>query len=288
MFAKGRMACTSTSSMRAFACLALLLVGCTYDVAGVEPPVSTDYPGDDVLHPGEDMFARLVPSGAFMMGCNDGQGRPCAEDEKPYHAVMLSTYSIDRTEVPQVAYYACMQAHQCTPPVGATLDPIDRGSYPVVGVSWHQALDYCNWAHARLPTEAEWERAARGDDGRSWPWGNLAPTCAIANFGDCGHTLRHITEDMTGASPHGVVDMAGNAMEWVADWYQPDAYSESLGQLDPSGPGEGVAKVMRGGSFTSDADAVRTTVRSLAFPDQGFENVGFRCVRGIDTAPGTY
>ncbi len=268
--------------------LPLSTAACTYDIAGVEVPPSHTYPGDDVTHPGEDMIYRQLPSGSFMMGCNDGQGRPCDTDEKPYHSVVLSSYEIDRTETSQFAYALCVNADVCTPPLAASLDPIDRGNYPVVGVTWNQARAFCQWAGRRLPTEAEWERAARGQDGRTWPWGNQEPTCDRVNFGDCGRTLRHLSEvDSSGASPDGVVDMAGNAMEWVADWYDDSAYDGAAGAVDPQGPQSGVVRVLRGGSFTSEARAVRTTYRGFAFPETSYEFVGFRCARSIDTTPGT-
>jgi eukaryotic-like serine/threonine-protein kinase len=264
--------------------IASAAAGCSYDPAGVAKlPTHDDLP-DDVTHPGEDIVTRQLPSGSFMMGCNDGMGRPCDTDEKPYHSVMLSSYTIDRSETTQAAYFACVRAGVCSLPEAATLDPVDRGNYPVVGVTWFQAARYCAWAGKRLPSEAEWERAARGDDGRTWPWGNEAPTCDRANFGDCGATLRHIDDGTRGTSPFGVVDMAGNAVEWVADWYDDSAY-ENLppGVTDPTGPANGVVRVLRGGSYASEARGIRTSYRGFAFPDTSYELVGFRCAQSVDT-----
>jgi formylglycine-generating enzyme required for sulfatase activity len=260
-----------------------VLAGCGFDVAGVNQLPRR--PADDGNPPpvSQGVATRRILEGAFMMGCNDGVVADCEADEKPYHSVMLSPYEIDRTETSQAAYLACMNAHFCTKPVFAAIDPIDLGDFPVVGVTWIQAAQYCAFADKRLPTEAEWERAARGEDGRTWPWGNEAPTCTRANFGDCGEVLRATGGDSRGASPHGVVDMAGNALEWVADWYDDRGYaSADATDVDPRGPRTGVARVLRGGSFTSDAHGVRTTQRSFEFPGWSFESVGFRCARSIE------
>jgi formylglycine-generating enzyme required for sulfatase activity len=207
----------------------------------------------------------------------------CDDNERPYHSVHLSPYEIDRNETTQNAYLACVDAGFCTVPMFMPVDPIDLGEFPVVGVTWTQAAPYCAWAGKRLPTEAEWERAARGEDGRMWPWGNEPPSCDRANFGDCGQLLRAAVGDSRGVCPHGVVDMAGNALEWVYDWYDDRGYAAAMASdVDPAGPPTGVARVLRGGSYNSDARGVRTTQRSFEFPGWSFESIGFRCARSIE------
>jgi formylglycine-generating enzyme required for sulfatase activity len=245
-------------------------------------------PGDDVTPPPWAPPTLLIPTGAFMMGCNPALVSPCDSDEMPYHAVSLSTYEIDRIETTQYAYARCVEAGACTPPADSRhWDPIDLGDAPVVGVTWAQADAFCRWMGKRLPTEAEWERAARGDDGRLWPWGNETPTCTRANFGACGEVLREAGALLDGSAPRGALDMAGNALEWVADWYDADAYAARADgrTADPAGPAEGVARVLRGGHWKSDERSLRTSYRGAFAPDVALETSGVRCARTLQTGP---
>ncbi|MBI5513253.1 MAG: SUMF1/EgtB/PvdO family nonheme iron enzyme [Deltaproteobacteria bacterium] len=162
-----------------------------------------------------------VPAGPFLMG-SDAVGEP---DEWPRHTVDVPAFSIDRTEVPRSAYDRCVRAGACREarPLDARFE---RPTLPVVGVSWHQARAYCAWAGRRLPTEEEWEKAARGTDGRTYPWGETYPTNALAVFGRAEATGSPdpVGSHPRGASPYGALDLAGNVWEWVESPYDPYAY----------------------------------------------------------------
>jgi len=228
----------------------------------------------------------LVPAGEFLMGSTDaGSG------EKPQHKVYLDAYLIDRTEVTNAMYARCVAAGACKPP--SSLSSSERSSYygnsrfdlyPVIYVSWDDARSYCQWAGGRLPTEAEWEKAARGTDGRIYPWGNEGPTCDRVNYdgGKCVGDTAPVGAYPQGASPYGALDMAGNVWEWVADWYQ-DTYYASAPTRNPPGPGSGQYRVLRGGGwFRYDGDLRAAYRHHFYYPTGQSNDIGFRCV----AAPG--
>jgi formylglycine-generating enzyme required for sulfatase activity len=274
--------------MRAGAWLAVLgLVGAC---AGDRPIRAEDDVGQGSGRP-DDIGGTAVPvlSGTTWMGCNPGVESSCATDETPYHGAMLSSFEIDRAEVTKLAYYLCMRAGSCTPPAAALepLDVVDLGLYPVVGVTWAQASAYCAFLGWRLPTEAEWERAARGSDARLFPWGEGHLDCQHANLAGCERPLLAAESLPAGASAFGALHMAGNAAEWVADWYAEDGYVvDADGAIDPVGPATGVAKVVRGGSFLSADVDVRASARDARAPGEASVDVGFRCARGLVGTPG--
>jgi sulfatase modifying factor 1 len=228
----------------------------------------------------EDMMG--VSKGSFMMGCNQDVDAECLDYENPYHRVTLSAFQIDIYEVTQKRYAGCLDAGECGAPT-CDWDPVARADQPVVCITHDQAQVYCEWAGKRLCTEAEWERAARGKDGRRFPWGNQAASCDLAVMDDggagCG-TLEafEVGSRPGGQSPCGAHDMAGNVLEWTADWFGVDYYAGSP-EENPKGPESGSFRVMRGGSFNSISRTLRTSYRAQANPTSGYNNLGVRCCK---------
>jgi formylglycine-generating enzyme required for sulfatase activity len=217
-----------------------------------------------------------VPAGEFAMGCNEEVDSACDEDEKPQHTVMVSAFAIDRTEVTQAQYTACVLDGACLPP---SCDwNCDNADYPASCLVSSQAETYCAWAGKRLPTEAEWEKAARGSDARKFPWGNDEPSCSMVNMSGCGGAAKPVGSLPSGASPYGALDMAGNMVEMVADRYD-EAYYSASPASDPQGPGSGERYVGRGGGFKSDSKFVRTSKRDWYDLTDAGASLGFRCAR---------
>ena len=226
----------------------------------------------------------LVPAGEFMMGSPDDESR--SKDELPRHKVFLDDFYLDIFEGTTEHYAQFLKALGHTPPkFWEQVDSSRDANKPVVGVTWEEARDYCNWAGKRLPTEAEWEKAARGTDERKYPWGQEPPTTHMANF-DQKATPEKIYSDRlmpvgsyeNGKSPLGVYDMAGNVWEWTADWYD-KKYYENSPKKNPKGPETGEEKVMRGGSWDDFAPALRSGDRSKLVPSEQNDSVGFRCAQ---------
>jgi formylglycine-generating enzyme required for sulfatase activity len=219
----------------------------------------------------------VVPAGEFTMGSPAGDS-----DEQPAHRVYVDAFSMDKYEVTVGQYAAFLQAKGVDPPSDwKTMNQPAHQKRPVANVDWAEADAYCKWAGKRLPTEAEWEKAARGTDDRIYPWGNDAPTPLRANYGktewDNHGVLAPVGTLEDGKSPYGIYDMAGNVWEWVSDWYDYNYYKISPPQ-NPKGPSSGGTKVIRGGSWHNNARALRSANRSLISPtDQGLN--GFRCAK---------
>ena len=212
-------------------------------------------------------------------------------DERPQHTVSLSAFAIDRYEVTNFQYRRCVAAGECTPPAspdsrtrpGYHADPA-FGGFPVLNVTWQQARDHCLWRGGDLPTEAQWEAAAKGPSPANpqAPWGELVEIddwyahCDRANYGLCESDTTLIGSYESGTSVHGVYDLTGNAAEWVLDWYLVGYYGQSPA-ADPTGPPNGRFKVLRGGSWTQGWYDGRTVRRKYAEPDRVHDAFGFRC-----------
>ena len=230
-----------------------------------------------------------IPAGEFLMGTPEGIGRA---DEWPQRSVYLDEFAIDQVEVTNERYMAFVKStgHQNPPnPYGTGLLMSVNGieQLPVVQTTWYDAKAYCSWAKKRLPTEAEWEKAARGIDGRLYPWGNEPPTAKRANFDrewDDEQTLHAVGSLPDGDSPYGVKDMAGNAREWVSDWYDAEYYKHAPNR-NPQGPDKkGVVRSIRGGSWHSPTSDITTSARGRGGFALQTHGTGFRCVRGLGTA----
>lgn len=229
-----------------------------------------------------------IPAGQFLMGSDPTMDPNAAGDEMPQHPVTLDAYQIGKHEITNAAYARCVRATICsTPGNRAYYDDPAYAQHPVLYVSWDQARIFCQWVGGRLPTEAEWEKAASWDEAKQvksiYPWGNEAPTCELANYGGCVGSTTEVGSYPDGDSPAGASDMAGNVWEWVYDWYDSDYYSQLAYNpnqaWNPRGPSSGTYKVVRGGSFYGDWDVVRAAYRYGRDPGAQFNYVGFRCVR---------
>jgi formylglycine-generating enzyme required for sulfatase activity len=213
-----------------------------------------------------------VSAGEFLMGSGT--------------TVHLDPFWIDKTEVTNGMYARCVQAGNCSPPRSNQSHTRESyygnpafDNYPVLYVSWMDASAYCTWAGGRLPTEAEWEKAARGADSRPFPWGDLDPSGAVDLVNFHAQDTTEVGAFPNGASPYGVLDMAGNVSEWVADWLSQDYYNNPP-PSNPIGPDAGEYRVWRGGSWaTTYPDLVRTTSRTGNFPTDSSGGIGFRCAR---------
>ncbi len=293
------------------------------------PPTNTPIPtptlsiGSTMVSEKDGVEMVYVPAGEFLMGSTPSQMEqvvagciavgfdekqcrgPWFNDETPQHPVFLDAFWIDKTEVTNAMYQKCVAMGVCSPPKDYG-PKFDAPNHPVVGVSWHDANTYCRWVDRRLPTEAEWEKAARGVDGRIFPWGDVwdVDKTQRLNFADRNASVHgDITwADMNaddgyaetapagsyplGQSPYQALDMAGNAWEWVNDWYRPDYYNQGI-YMNPQGPADGVERVFRGGSWGNYREVERTADRGFASPDFQDYVIGFRCAQSSDEDKGS-
>ncbi|MCB8945943.1 MAG: SUMF1/EgtB/PvdO family nonheme iron enzyme [Ardenticatenaceae bacterium] len=231
-------------------------------------------------HPVDNMEILYVPAGEFIMGSlpEDNRAEPI---EYPQHIVHLDSYWIDSQEVSANQYALCVNAGVCNPPTEGNLDEISVwDNAPITYVTWADASSYCNWVGRRLPTEAEWEKAARGLDARIYPWGNSSPNVCGTNVNydsDGVRALYYESVNYSCVAPSGAIDMAGNAWEWVADYFGADYYANSPSE-NPQGPETGNERVVRGGSWTtSNINFLRTANRWSRPEDFSSDAIGFRC-----------
>ena len=254
--------------------------------------------GSTTVSDKDSMTLVYVPEGEFEMGSQDG-----LSDEKPVHTVYLNAYWIDRTEVTNAMFSAFINetSYQTDAekegfswvfngsdwekisglnwqhPHGPSSSLSGLEDHPVTHMSWNDAQAYCEWAGKRLPTEAEWEKAARGMDGRVYPWGNQAPNASLSNYYlNIGDTTT-VGSYADGASPYGALDMAGNVWEWVADWFDRGYYNSQDDWTNPVGPSSGVYRVLRGGSWNTHPTSICTFSRLRNYPSNTDFFNGFRC-----------
>jgi len=235
----------------------------------------------------------LVPAGTFWMGCNSERHFCLPEEDAdniPYHEVYLDAFEIDRTEVTVSEYRECAESDECEWPrrgEESNMYEPDRDDHPVNYVSWYDAESYCSFRGKRLCTEAEWEKAGRGTDGRFFPWGDEVANCSRGVLGAigldmCAHgRTMAVGSRPAGCSPYGALDMIGNVKEWVHDWYSQTYFSESPPE-NPQGPDEGVERVVRGFSFFYNVGFVNIlgmVSRAHFLSDDRFFDLGFRCCR---------
>jgi serine/threonine protein kinase/formylglycine-generating enzyme required for sulfatase activity len=277
--------------------------------AATNTPIATPTTASAETIVGQDGTAmRLIPEGGFLMGSTSAEvdqavalcrqnpdGDSCARaeyvSEMPQHSVFISAFYMDVTEITNGQYKACVNGGDCNPPASGSgvysrsnyYDQAQYANYPVVNVTWFDARDYCIWAGKRLPTEAEWEKAARGDDGRIFPWGNSFNSNRT-NTQDRGTSaIQPVGQYSNGASPYGILDMTGNVWEYVADWFDPDYYASSPDQ-NPTGPTSSPTgqRVLRSGSYANFQHYARIANRGAVEPGTSTPFRGFRCV--IDAA----
>ena len=237
----------------------------------------------------------LIPAGEFFFGCDPQHngGFECLPDELPLQKQYLETFAIDKFEVTNVQYARCVADGACEEPVytySATRDSYYDNpafaNYPISGISWNEAYAYCTWVGGRLPTEAEWEKAARGETMRAYTWGDEEPSCELANsrddcMGTCVGDTAPVGSYPLGASPYGVMDMAGNVWEWMMDYYVHD-YSGHLINLDPLTEGVVYKRIIKGGSFDYNSYTMRIAYNSDHNENEHKISFGFRCMRPME------
>jgi len=287
-----------------FAVSVLLCVACGQvhgSTTAIDSPPECTTIGQTWISPIDGVSLVCVPAGQFRMGAaaDDPQAR---DNEKPQHEVYLNAYWIDSAEVTNLNFGKCLAADACHPKqyetsaasyIPYSVHP-DTQNYPALLYESDPAVEYCQWVGRRLPSEAEWEKAARGTDARMYPWGNDPLDCNLANYyacdlftsatstaPRCGSSEHCKTQEVdshtAGASPYGALNMAGNVWEWVADWYQEDYYSQSPVN-NPTGPLTGDYRVIRGGGAKSISQDLRVTRRANGAPEHYMDGqMGFRC-----------
>jgi formylglycine-generating enzyme required for sulfatase activity len=263
---------------------------------------STPSAGSTWVRPVDGLTMVYIPEGFFRMGQTAEQAvaecrnffNDCQlgwfSDEQPPHDVTLDGYWIDRAEVTNAVYAKCVDAGACQPPSdtsSATRNSYygnpQYAGYPVINVDWSQAYHYCTWAGGRLPSEAEWEKAARSMDWRTYPWGNNLPSCSLANYGEpqnCSGDTSPSDGYASGASPYGAINMAGNVSEWVNDWYSEAIYAQPQ-VSNPTGPETGTERVLRGGAWNLNPNFLRTSNRDHQSPVTRSNSIGFRCAMSV-------
>ena len=231
----------------------------------------------------DEVEMKKIQAGEFLMGSKQKEGRV---DERPQRNIYLDTYEIDSFEVSNKSYLKFIRDTGRKDPAnpystGLLSDETGIDNLPVVQVTWYDAVDYCRWAGKHLPTEAQWEKASRGEKGIKYPWGSEKPSTKLVNFQKNWEglkTLWPVSGKNKSSSPYGIKGMAGNVREWVKDWYSPDYYKN--GPLsNPQGPGIGILKVIKGGSWHSFKADIRSASRGKGGFALKTDGIGFRCAK---------
>jgi sulfatase modifying factor 1 len=241
--------------------------------------------GDILIDPVE---MKTVPAGEFLMGSKQEEGRV---DERPQRKIYLDAYKIDSNEVSNIRYLNFIRETDRKEPTNpySELQLSEQNevvNLPVVQVTWYDAVDYCRWAGKHLPTEAQWEKAARGVKGLIYPWGSEKPSIKSVNFQKNWEglkTLWPVSGEIAISSPYGLNGMAGNVREWVQDWYSPEYY-KNIPSSNPQGPGIGILKVIKGGSWHSFKADIRSASRGKGGFALKTDGIGFRCAKSIKDA----
>ena len=281
-------ACVCYYAMRfsfGVSCLVLFLIGMLSSIEFVNAQLERlrkDRPVEQAA-PAETPMVE-IPAGEFTMGLDEMQA---LEDERPMHLVWVDRFSMDLHEVATAQYAEFLSAtHRPAPWQWHEMDLLQARDRPVIGVDWSDADAYCRWKGKRLPTEAEWEKSARGTDGRLYPWGNQVPRKDLANFAlgarfSYSQVLMPVQSYEFGKSPYGLYHMAGNVWEWVQDWYAVNYYEVSP-ERNPQGPEQGQLKVLRGGSWSDLPKYLLTYGRFRLPPETRNSYTGFRCARSSE------
>ena len=249
-------------------------------------PTSTDMPAETPrTWPADGMESVYVSAGVFRMGSSSSDAE---SDEMPERWVHLDAFWIDRTEVTNGMYELCVRAGACPVPQDTRsktrlfyYGDARYSEYPVIHIPWAAAQAYCQWAGRRLPSEAEWEKAARGVDARTYPWGERRSSLELANFDNRIGDTTPVGKFPAGASPYGALDMAGNVSEWVSDWYAANTYAIGPA-VNPFGPQTGEFRILRGGSWLNIDKVIRAAYRLWNVPEHGYEISGFRCAQSSE------
>ena len=268
--------------------LTLLVFACR---ERADSPLVGPLPIHTITTPKDEAVMVYVPAGEFLMGTSDADIEYYKEifplrritrfdNERPQRTVFVDAFYIDKYEVTNKQYKQFLAETGYTPKHYLDYEPYNTPNFPAVVLEWEDAVAYTNWAGKRLPTEAEWEKAARGTDGRIWPWGNEWDGTKLS--GNDGTGLKDgyketapVGQFPQGASPYGAHDMAGNLWEWVSDWYDPNYYRTSPPTINPKGPDTGDGHVLKGGGWAENLDFTRCANRLGGNPGSLLR--GFRC-----------